>query len=264
MEQHVQTHEPHKCVTCNGEFYTLYKFSVHNETHDPGCFQCPLCDYQTRRQTAILKHINTSHLNKFIYNCSVCGKGFEDVANFRDHQNSHAGAKAFSCVVCQKEFPFSRYLLAHQKRFHMVTIDGVSLPNQCNICKRVLSKPSSLDKHLLQHEVRHHLCDICGRDFSSKDLLRVHYKMHTGIKQYTCSYCPKAFVKRQYLITHERIHSGEKPFACEYCGKAFNQRTSLKTHIRGHTGERPYVCHICKTGFISRTSLNLHFKVCNG
>lgn len=269
MEEHVQTHEAYICSVCGNEFYSLYKFSVHNQTHDSSWFKCPLCDYQTVRKTAILRHINTNHLNKYIYNCNICGKGFEDAANFRDHQNGHAGAKAFSCIVCQKEFPFNRYLLAHQKRNHMVTIDGVLLPNQCPVCKRILSKPSNLEKHMIQHDAAflqatHHLCDICGKGFARKDKLRLHYRMHTGVKPYKCSYCTKSFAKREYLIMHERIHSGEKPFGCEYCGKAFNQRTSLKTHVRGHTGERPYICHICKTGFISKNSLNLHFKTCNG
>lgn len=263
MEEHIKTHDPYICLVCNDKFYSLYKFSVHNQSHEPGCFRCPLCDYQTHKKGLIQRHINTTHLNKFTYNCDICGKGFEDAANYRDHQNKHAGAKAITCIVCQKEFVFRRYLLVHQKRFHMVHVDGV-IENQCKICKRILKSPSNLQRHMLQHETKHHLCDICGKDFTGKDLLRLHYKMHTGVKQYKCSYCTKAFVKRQYLVMHERIHSGEKPFACEYCGKAFNQRTSLKTHTRCHTGERPYVCHICKKGFISKTSLNLHFKTCKG
>lgn len=265
MAQHVKTHDPHICLVCNDKFYSLYKFSVHNQTHEPGYFLCPKCEHQTTSKPALMTHINTTHLNRHPYNCNICGKGFLDALNFNEHQNGHAGAKAFSCVVCQKEFPFSRYLMAHQKRKHVVTIDGVLLPYQCELCKKVLSTALNLQKHnLQQHENAHHLCDICGKYFKSKDKLRLHSKMHTSIKPYKCGYCVKSFAKREYLIMHERIHSGEKPFACEYCGKAFNQRTSLKTHVRGHTGERPYVCHICKKGFISKNALNLHFKTCKG
>lgn len=263
MEEHIKTHDPYICLVCNDKFYSLHKFCAHNQIHEPGCFKCPLCDYQTDKKRLIKRHINTAHLNTFTYNCDVCGKGFQVASNYKDHQNTHAGAQAISCVVCQKEFKFRAYLLIHQRRIHTVHVDA-AIENQCKICKRILKSDIMLKKHMIQHEPKHHLCDICGKDFKRKDLLRMHFEMHTGIKQYQCSYCTKAFVTRTYLVMHERVHSGEKPFACEYCGKAFNQRTSLKTHIRGHTGERPYVCHICKKGFITRKSLNLHFKTCNG
>ncbi|XP_022920207.1 zinc finger protein 431-like isoform X3 [Onthophagus taurus] len=271
MDQHVVSHdESYTCEHCGNVFQSAYKYSVHMRFHGSEYFHCTFCDYKTLRRTAILTHINNMHLKNFMYYCKFCGKGTDDRVKHREHENSHEGAKPFVCIVCNKIFLYSRYLLTHQQRYHKVTIDGISLPNQCHICKRTFSKAASLTKHLINHEKiamnggRTHLCDVCGKAFTGKEKLEGHYRMHTGDKPYSCSYCPKNFTKREYLVMHERIHSGEKPFSCEYCGKCFNQPAPLKIHVRGHTGERPYICHICKDGYISRTALNHHFKTCPG
>lgn len=272
MDKHIKTHEEQfKCLECNEVFQKAYNYATHMYEHsEDKIFRCPLCQYTTVRRTCLLTHVNRMHLQKFPYRCEVCGKGFTDIVLHREHSNEHLGLKPFVCVVCNKGFPFSRYLLTHQIRSHRVSIDGEIMPNQCGVCLRIFGKVSTMEKHYIArhertgpHEKRH-LCDICGKGFAAKDKLKVHYRVHTGIKPYTCSYCAKSFTKKDYLVMHERVHSGEKPYSCEYCGKCFNQGAPLRIHVRSHTGERPYVCHICQTGYISKGALNLHFKTCPG
>ncbi|XP_015834121.1 gastrula zinc finger protein XlCGF26.1 isoform X7 [Tribolium castaneum] len=273
IEKHVKGHEEFfECTICQQRFTKAYSYGTHMVIHSKDkLFRCPQCTYKTAKRKSLLIHINYVHLRKFYYVCTTCGKGFNDVVLYKEHNNEHLGLRPFICIVCNKDFAYSRYLLTHQVRCHRVGIEGRLLPNQCSVCSKVFSKVETLQKHFqdkhvevkLPHEKKH-LCDLCGKGFAQKNKLRVHYRVHTGVKPYTCSYCAKSFTKKDYLVMHERVHSGEKPYSCEYCGKCFSQGAPLRIHLRGHTGERPYVCQFCSSGFTSRGALNMHCKSCTG
>ncbi|RZC32448.1 zinc finger protein 271-like [Asbolus verrucosus] len=135
IEKHLKTHEEvFECSICQEKFQKAYNFGTHMVIHsEDKLFRCPQCTYKTPKRTGLLIHINYVHLRKFYYVCSTCGKGFNDVVLFKEHENEHLGVRPFICVVCNKDFAYSRYLLTHQVRYHRVGIDGKLLPNQCSV-----------------------------------------------------------------------------------------------------------------------------------
>ncbi|OCT62383.1 sal-like protein 4 isoform X2 [Xenopus laevis] len=85
--------------------------------------------------------------------------------------------------------------------------------NECLICHRVLSCPSSLKMHYRTHTgERPFKCKICGRAFSTKSNLKTHYGIHranTPLKlQHSCPICQKKFTNAVVLQQHIRMHMG--------------------------------------------------------
>ncbi|XP_053549715.1 sal-like protein 4 [Bombina bombina] len=99
--------------------------------------------------------------------------------------------------------------------------------NECLICHRVLSCPSSLKMHYRTHTgERPFKCKLCGRAFSTKSNLKTHYSVHranTPLKmQHSCPICQKKFTNAVVLQQHIRMHMGGQipntPLPEEACG----------------------------------------------
>lgn len=103
------------------------------------------------------------------------------------------------------------------------------------------------------------ICDICGKNFSSKPNLTTHSHMHKPKekrKYFECYICKITFSYKKSLIHHMPIHTGKKILhECGVCKQNFSRRDALRRHTLIHLGQSPYECGVCGKGF--RTKFNL-------
>ena len=92
-------------------------------------------------------------------------------------------------------------------------------------------------------------CNQCGCEFSRKDNLKSHLKIHTGEKSNKCSQCDYASSNASSLRTHLKTHSGEKPNKCNQCDYACSQAGSLRRHEQLQKLERYFA--------VNKLSLNV-------
>ncbi|OWF43276.1 Neurotrophin receptor-interacting factor 2 [Mizuhopecten yessoensis] len=119
-------------------------------------------------------------------------------------------------------------------------------------------------------------CDVCGKNFRSRQGYDLHMKMHS----YTlgqgdgpqCSICGKHFQTSAYLQRHMKSHSSEKSaelkpagtrsikctHRCPTCGKYFQSNFHVLRHMRSHSQEKPFFCGTCFKSYKHKKDLLYH------
>ncbi|CAL8130869.1 unnamed protein product [Orchesella dallaii] len=104
-----------------------------------------------------------------------------------------------SCPLCFKEYPNFQFYDAHCLEFHK---EG----KPCPICKKLMSRRSTLKRHMSCHEDRKFICGTCGKGYNRKDNLSAHQKIHKDGKEpptaFYCIYCKCAFASKEGRDKH--------------------------------------------------------------
>lgn len=196
---------------------------------------CDQCDYTCKSKHVMKVHVIRKHTEDYNHECEICGKKYKVKADLTNHIRFQHREQPIICDVCGKTCRNSNLLYLHQKFAHYKT------EFECHICHRRLASQANLDDHIVkQHERKENVvCDECGKSFSKIARLKIHKRVHTGVKPYSCKICMKAFARRNGLRQHLLIHSGQRPYICDICGKNFTQKTGLISHRKSHPGLHP-------------------------
>ncbi|XP_056383425.1 zinc finger protein 300-like isoform X3 [Hyla sarda] len=146
----------------------------------------------------------------------------------------------------------------------MINLNGRTASHDPPRHKESSPDQSQIDTSTGQKGGKQIQCDDCGKEFTKREDLWKHRRIHTRKKPYPCSECGRCFADKTNLIIHERIHTGEKPFSCSECGKSFSRKSILVKHETTHTGEKPYSCSECEKCFACKAHLERHMRIHTG
>lgn len=172
----------------------------------------------------------------------------------------------YSCKYCEKFFTTRRGVESHEQHHKNQMSPHVRRSNEprrfpCKICKdKSFTSFKDLKMHVKNHTPeRIHICKFCFSTFNNTASLTKHLIIHTRENPHKC-HCGKTFVSANTLKIHKKIHTGVKPFVCNFfqCGRAFVTKSTLESHLRTHTGEKPYQCSFCPSSFTTSSAKYRH------
>ncbi|KAF4521380.1 hypothetical protein B566_EDAN006969 [Ephemera danica] len=203
----------------------------------------------------------------------------------------------FKCNLCGKYFSFKCGLSLHLRNIH----GDLSKPAQCTVCLQYCKNSHALTLHMYRKfyvcftamiadatpaggggSKRKFKCNLCGRFFSFKGGLNLHFRNIHGecSKPIQCSiclkYCKNEHAVRMHIHRFHNEHSLAKilvivatptgiggsggKFKCNFCERSFSYKRGLTHHFRNIHGDRskPVQCAVCLKYYNNRSALDLH------
>lgn len=217
MLEHIRHHfdiRPYNCTYCDRAFSrcsrknvherTCYKSGVSNKPKDLP-YKCEFCPRHWGTQKQLDEHENT-HTGKRPHQCRICDKTFAARRTLVCHVKMHADDKPHKCTSCEKKFSRNAELLLHIREKHLPDTD----PRRyfpCLLCDVKLKTYCQYKRHTREHRPNADIiliCDHCQKQFSRKDILTQHMKVHIVIKP-TCKHCQRNFTYTSCKNRHEQI-----------------------------------------------------------
>lgn len=190
-----------------------------DQKSDPRKYLCPRCGRLFRHVGRLRAHM-LSHARGKSFTCGHCGKISENWSNFWRHQRVHKQRRGrFFCPKCGQGFRFASIYMEHLQQHPELNAYF------CPICPHTFSNATSLKNHQQEwhQSSMPHLCDICGKGFTTSIVLKRHRVTHCFknsqvdmpyvvdvqpmMKPYECGKCAASFKTLDLLFSHQLCHS---------------------------------------------------------
>ena len=254
------------CKICDKIFISKPKLNIHMKSHENKTsddFECEVCGITLSKlggkvQTKLIaEHISLEHR----FGCTSCPKKFTSAERLNVHAwGSHQAElnKEFQCSYCQTEFTnkdgSTRILEFEEHIFTNHKVDckkgGIRVTEDEN---HVFSSVELPSEEALEHIDP--ICNKCGIEFESQNLIRSHSKLP---HPFDCSDCDLHFISEPRLRFHTIIsHEAEDQIKtdCTVCGGRF---TEIPEYLQHWETPHSQPCEKCELKFIDVSSLNKH------
>lgn len=150
--------------------------------------------------------------------------------------------------------------LSHKRQPISIEQNILVLPTKNDDCRKLENKRIN-EQH---QESTIFLCEVCGKDLSTKSNLLTHTKMHLPIeerKHFECHICRTTFAYKKSIVHHMPIHTGKKiQFQCGECKVHFSRTDALRRHSLIHLNQFTHCCRTCGKGFRTKFNLKVNKK----
>lgn len=227
---------------------------------------CDLCENNSKKPTfkllsSLLLHYNTHHSVKGYVLC--CDAKLVKARALAMHMCRHLQPEAFKCPKCDKMMTCPKILQYHIQNH----LPEEERPLACPECPRRFSYSSALVAHAISHQPEEeriaHICDECGKTFSSSGRLSTHINVvHTKHDQvFVCHICARQFGCKGNLVYHLTTHQPNMhQVQCTVCKKWLKNKLCLRKHMVQHSLVR-YACELCDYSALNRQCLRNHVRV---
>ncbi|CAL4183468.1 unnamed protein product, partial [Meganyctiphanes norvegica] len=272
-----------KCGDCNFECLEKIDWMKHFKEHLNNCervrHQCIKCNFQSRSQRLMSKHMNIHGVQKLNV-CKICNISFPSKKLREKHiLNEHVGSeKYYACPFCKFECKGKYKKLINKHIDHHSANGSLS----CEICRYKYSS-----KYVKNNHMNNFSCEYCNNSFTYKQTMK-HHMIHNHLgnyKKYLCSLCDFQckFTSKILINNHKYKHSHnqgrvfyptkeeefmqapknkmEKNISCPVCDVKLALKSSMKKHLMIHSGERPFTCFECMATFRQKGHLKAHISI---
>ncbi|CAD5234721.1 unnamed protein product [Bursaphelenchus xylophilus] len=207
------------CPVCSFGCTSRFHYNSHMNTH--GCHRCqvPSCNYTSRTEGRLKKHMMDSHTAE--QRKSV---GFK-VSN-RENNNNDRLSNALDQMKALTE--------------------GGPVPDS-----PPQRRPSVKPKR--------YKCKHCDHISTNRDERYMHSKIHIPVeKQLTCPHCEFVTEYKHHMTYHMKNHAGAKPFKCNKCEYTCVNKSMLNSHMKSHVPLYQFKCRDCTYQTKYCHSLKMH------
>ncbi|XP_077276309.1 uncharacterized protein LOC143905059 [Temnothorax americanus] len=324
LDRHTSTHndKEFKCDSCDKQFFCLDKLRKHVNLHrtkeKPKPVSCKICNKSFRKIDTMVRHLNT---HKKAYPKDV----FSILKEIRDKRKLENNPESFETPLTMNEDEETQ---AHDGQLHSendgttrelrkrnnarveqrdsdmmnsdssddkteMTFDDASL-FRCKHCSKSYRTERSLQRHLLVHDEKKYVCNVCNMKFFRQDRLKSHMDryghdetkacpepqkppddksaiklINTWIREeldsdnegkgFPCGVCGKSYDTKKSLMKHQMNTHGGQDEDCASCGTVCN--CAYKDQEKSNEKSKPYTCEECNKSFEKEIKLHRHLRI---